>query len=179
MARIKESDESAFALLFDRLWERMYLLASYVLRDKERAKDIVQEVWINIWERRNEIQNDNIEAYLLKATRFKIYRTLRDQKLQKDQLQFLENLQVPESEGVLEKLYCEDTNARLEKSFGNLPKKCHQVFILSRYGGLENHQISEKLGISQRTVETHISNAIRRIKSEVLATVLIVLSIFQ
>lgn len=178
MHKIKDSDESALKMLFDRLWERMYLLALSLLKDKEVSKDIVQEIWIGVWERRHEIQNENIEAYLLKATRFKVYKELRDNKLHKTQIDFLERIQSPDPENILEKLYFEDTRAQLERSLGNLPKKCRLVFTLSRFEGFKNWEISQKLGISQRTVETHISNAIKRIKSEVSTGVFLVLSSF-
>ncbi|MBD0777376.1 sigma-70 family RNA polymerase sigma factor [Maribacter sp. ANRC-HE7] len=166
MERIKNSDELALRILYSRLWERMYVLAFGILRDEAISKDIVQEIWIDLWERRNKIINQNIEAYIITATRFKVFRTLRDSKMNVVSMKFLEQLKIPEAEGALEKIYANETESKIHKAVEKLPKKCNQVFLLSRQEGLENAEISKMLNISQRTVETHISNAIVRIKRE-------------
>ncbi|NNG10912.1 MAG: RNA polymerase sigma-70 factor, partial [Arenibacter sp.] len=77
MERIKSSDQLALRMLYGRLWEQMYVLAFSILRDEAVSKDIVQEIWIDLWERRNKILNQNIEAYLIRATRFKVFKVLR------------------------------------------------------------------------------------------------------
>ncbi|MEH6682301.1 MAG: sigma-70 family RNA polymerase sigma factor [Sediminicola sp.] len=179
MEMIKLSDESALGILYDRLWERMYALAYLLLKDKDRSKDIVQDVWISIWERRATIKNDNVEGYILQATRFRVYKELRDSKFQRIPLELLQHIKASESNGILDTLYLQDTETILERSIEGLPKKCHQVFVLSRYVGLENAEISKKLGISQRTVETHISNAIRRIKSEIIFPLILLMAAFS
>ncbi|WP_084696447.1 RNA polymerase sigma factor [Maribacter thermophilus] len=174
MERIKDSDELALRILYDRLWKKMYVLAFGILRDEAVSKDIVQEVWIDLWERRSTVQNQNIEAYMMKATRFKVYKALRDTtKTSAVTELFLEQLKTPESEGALQKIYEEETASRIEEAVGKLPKKCNQVFCLSREEGFANAEISKMLNISQRTVETHISNAIVRIKRELTISVLV------
>lgn len=178
MNKIKDSDEIAFQTLFDRLWERMYVLSYSILKDKIVSKDIVQEVWISIWDRREVINNENIEAYILKATRFRVYKELRDAKLIHFSKGFQESLTTSDGEGPLEQMYLKDTDSAIAKSIENLPKKCKEVFVLSRYSGLENSEISKKLGISKRTVETHISNAIRRVKSDLVFSFICIVSSF-
>tara|TARA_R110002051_G_scaffold101623_4_gene172461 strand:+ start:374 stop:886 length:513 start_codon:yes stop_codon:yes gene_type:complete len=168
MDRIKLSDELALQILYDRLWERMYLLAYAILKDKDKPKDIIQEVWISIWKRRAVIENYNIEAYIIKASCLRVYKELRDSKSTPLSLEFLESIKSPNSDAALEALYKDDLHAQLEKSIDKLPKKCQEVFVLSRHEGINNAEISNQLDISQRTVETHISNAIRKLKSEVL-----------
>jgi RNA polymerase sigma-70 factor (ECF subfamily) len=70
MKRIKNSDHYAFTTLYNRLWESHYTKAFSLTGNKSIAQDTVQEVWISFWERREKIQNDNIEGYLIKAIRF-------------------------------------------------------------------------------------------------------------
>lgn len=166
MERIKNSDQLALRILYGRLWERMYVLAFSMLHDEAVSKDIVQEIWIDLWERRNKILNQNIEAYIIKATRFKVFKVLRDTKMNIVPEEFLEGLSTSDADGTLEKIYVKETESKIHKAVEKLPKKCNQVFLLSRKEGLANAEISKMLNISQRTVETHISNAIVRIKRE-------------
>ncbi|MCF6348566.1 MAG: RNA polymerase sigma-70 factor [Flavobacteriaceae bacterium] len=165
MNRIKQSDERALEILFDRLWDSMYVLAFSILEDKNIAKDMVQEVWISFWERREKIENDKIEAYLFKAVRFRVYKELRDSKMKNYHRKYIE--QIPTSNNIDDALNFFDANNLIHKTIDALPKRCGQVFKLSRFEGLKNIEIADQLGISRRTVETHISNAIKQIKSKV------------
>ncbi|WP_051554697.1 RNA polymerase sigma factor [Maribacter antarcticus] len=178
MHRIKRSDEYALKILYDRLWEKMYSLAYAILKDSSLSRDIVQEIWISIWIRRTQIDNENIEAYILRATRFQVYKHLRDSKTIRIPHEFLESIQASENDGILQKLYEEDTKSKIRKAVENLPKKCQEVFVLSRNKGLKNAEISKKLGISQRTVETHVSNAIRMVKSQIVIPLALILATF-
>ncbi|WP_157812186.1 RNA polymerase sigma factor [Polaribacter sp. ALD11] len=167
MTKIKLSDESAFAVLYDKLWERMYALAFSLLKNKDLSKDLVQEVFIDFWVRRLNIENNNIEAYLIKATRFRVYKELRDTKFHKTNIDQIDVLKTPHASGILDSFQLKETEDRINKAINKLPKKRYQIFTLSRFKELNNFEISQKLGISKRTVETQISLAIRSIKSEV------------
>ncbi|WP_405608825.1 RNA polymerase sigma factor [Polaribacter sp. Asnod1-A03] len=167
MSKIKLSDEAAFKVLYDKLWERMYILAYSLLKDKDISKDLVQEVFVDFWIRRLEIKNNNIEAYLIKATRFRVYKELRDTKFHKTNIDLLDVIKTPHSNGILEELQLEETENLVNKAIKKLPKKRQEVFKLSRFKLLNNFEISQQLGISKRTVETQISLAIRSIKSEI------------
>ena len=165
--RIKKSDEKAFSILFDKLWEPLYTYAYSLLENRSFAKDIVQDVWIDFWERRNQIENDNIKAYLYKAIRYKVLSELRNSKIKESHLEAFKQLN-DDSYNHLELeeevLSPEHTNIIIENTLSVLPEKCQQVFKLSRLNGLKNKEIAEELGISERTVETHISKAIKLIK---------------
>lgn len=165
---IKASDQKAFKVLYNRLWDKLYTKACAILRDQNKAKDILQEVWIDIWQRRKEIENNNIEAYVVTAVKFKIYNTFRNTP-KNDVLidEFLDyiNSNIVFSNPTEENILLEETRNHLEKSINNLPDKCQSVFKLSRYDNLKNKEIADKLNISQRTVETHISNALKILRS--------------
>ncbi len=167
MYKIKSGDEAAFAVLYDRLWQRLYTLAFSLLQHKDLSKDLVQEVFVDFWVRRLDIENNNIEAYLIKATRFRVYKELRDNKFKNINIDLIDSIKTPHANGVLEELQLKETETLIDKAINNLPKKRKQVFTLSRFALLNNLEISEKLGISKRTVETQISLAIRNIKSEI------------
>ena len=74
------NDEKAFAMLFDRYWLRLYKTAVYFSKDQEMSKDIVNNVFLSIWNRRSALQIENFVSYLNTATRFEVFRFLKKQK---------------------------------------------------------------------------------------------------
>lgn len=169
MDRIKNSDETAFSILYDRLWESMYTKAFAILKNEAQAKDIIQEVWISLWERRMLIENYNIEGYLFNSIRFKIYNLFRDSKNKVSLVEeFLDYFNNSKSNNNIEDvLNLKETQTLINASIQSLPNKCRRVFELSRFHGMKNSEIANEMNISQRTVETHISNALKVLKKTV------------
>lgn len=164
VAQIKDSDEKAFQNLFELLWDPMYTYAFSLLEDETLAKDMVQEVWIGFWERRKTIENTNIKAYLYKAVRYRVLKELRDSKLKSTHLEVLDTIYLDDNIEE-ESLDPEETKMLLDNKLSILPKKCKEVFKLSKLQGLKNKEIAVELGISENTVENHISKAFKLLKT--------------
>lgn len=158
------SDKVAFSKLFDLLWDDIYIFAKLLLMDEDRAKDIVQEVWIDYWERRQKIKNDDIKAYLFQATRFKIYNYFRDNKLNKVQLSVIKEISEPSQSDTDHDLI--HTTFSIDGAINRLTPKSREIFQLSKIEGLNNQEISSQLGISYRTVENQLSLALKKIKED-------------
>lgn len=167
MERIKNSDHRAFSLLFDRLWESLYTRAYTICGDRSLSKDVVQEVWINFWERRQEIENTNVESYLFQAVRFKIYNELRNMKLSRTHLKdFLSEAPLKTVNDTDHQIRYEEANRALKKDMSLLPLKSKKIVELSRLQGMTNEEIANRLGISPRTVETHLSDALKFLRTK-------------
>ncbi len=156
-----QGSEQAYYDLFDRHWERLYAIAWRLLNDSEAAKDVVQEVFLNLWERRSTLEVQNAAAYLSRAAKFKALNHLRDHP--SDRLRSLEEA-VEQSTGESAPLDLSDLQLELSDALNGLPERCRQVFLLSREEQLSNQEIAEQLNLSQRTVETHISNALKHLR---------------
>ncbi|MDC6386724.1 RNA polymerase sigma-70 factor [Flagellimonas taeanensis] len=165
---INQSDRNAFNSLFGILWEPMYIYASSLVMNDSTAKDLVQEVWIDYWQRRETIEVQNIKSYLFKAIRYKCYNALRDMKFNKIQIEVAHSVYI-DSEVEMEADLA-DLSKRIDETISSLPKRCQEVFILSRVNHVNNREIAERLNISQRSVENQISFALRRLRKE-LSTV--------
>jgi len=174
MEKIQQSDERAFRILFNRHWEALYVFAFSIIEDKTTAKDITQEVWISFWERRKKIKNDNIKAYLYRSIRFRVYKELRDNKKLNSQIELIEN--IISSTNTEDIINLSDTNSIVQHSISKLPPRSKEVFELSRFEGLSNQEISIKLGISKRTVETHISNSLKHLRRDVVVALVLSIS---
>lgn len=162
--QISNSDRNAFNILFDLLWEPMYTYASALIMDDSIAKDLVQEVWIDYWQRRENLDIQRIRPYLYKAIRYKCYNTLRDTKFNETQIEAANSVYVAsevEMEEDLDELYI-----RIHDTIASLPARCQEVFKLSRINHINNREIAEKLNISQRSVENQISFALRKLRKD-------------
>lgn len=157
-----KGDEEAFTVLFDRYWERLYCYAFRIFEDEKVCEDIVQELFIKLWERKNAPKILNLEGYFFRAVKYGIANHLRDLKSTSVHEEVLS--QIPYNDNSSRKLEYQDFEKNILELINDLPPKCREVFHLSRFEHLSNPEISKKLNISIRTVETHISNAIKILK---------------
>src|SRR5690606_41679128 len=104
------------------LWEPLYNYAFSLLADKALARDMVQDVWMNFWERRQEIENNNIKAYLYKAVRFRVFKELRDSRLKESHLEALKTIYKEDSAEESVVPNPEETKELLDKKLAVLPR---------------------------------------------------------
>ncbi|MDG3581789.1 RNA polymerase sigma-70 factor [Galbibacter pacificus] len=160
--RIKRDDEKAFQQLFNRYWEPLFVMARAIIDNEAHAKDLVQDVWLDFWERRHKIENNNIEAYLKQATKFRVFKELKKLPLTNAHKEYL--LHVHAETETDHQLIFDQTNNIVTNSIQELPDRCREIFILSREENLTNAEIAHQLNISKRTVETHISHALKNLR---------------
>lgn len=163
--RLQENEEEALTIIYNKYWEVMYLAAYNLVKDRSVCEDIVQEVFISLWQRREKIQiKVSLKSYLYTSTVYKVYDHFnKNKKMIKDELfdgfeNKIENSN-PET-----KLMHQELITYLDTIVESLPDKCKEVYKLSRENMLSNKEIAEQLNISQRTVEGHISKALKILK---------------
>lgn len=167
-AHLKNGNQKAFKTLFEQYWEGMFLKANSILRDREVAQDIVQEIWIKLWNQREELEVVNFESYIFQSVSYGCFKYLRDNKFSTSQLQIIDSLPIASSD-VENQHNLEATLKIIDKSLNDLTPRCQQIFRLSRMEDATNEEIALKLGISQRSVENQVSIALKVIKQH-LAT---------
>ncbi len=161
---IKNSDEKSFNTLIDVLWEPMMRYAASIIMDDNIAKDLVQDVWADYWQRRQNINVGDIKAYLYKAIRYRCYNHFRDKKFNETQLEAAHSVFVtPDVERHQDVIELSDW---INRTIENLPKRCQEVFKLSRVNDINNVEIAKQLNISQRSVENQISLALRKLRKD-------------
>lgn len=165
---LANDDREAFNALFSRHWDTLYQSAYYILKDQEGSKDIVQDIFIWLWEHRRHLSIQQPKAYLKAAVKFKVANYIRAGNIREGFFTELSRSVLPttiiDTEARLE---LAELQSILEQAIFRLPEKCRQVFQLSREGSLTNQQIAERLGISVKTVENQMTIALRRIRSDV------------
>ncbi|MEO1256987.1 MAG: RNA polymerase sigma-70 factor [Bacteroidota bacterium] len=172
LSLVRIGNEVAFSQLFERHWKKLLNTAYRVTRDKDAAQDIVQEVFADIWTKRNYLDIENLEAYLHQSTRYTVFRYIRKSKMIIKDFDFIESpVKINITE---EQLDFQETSSRLEHSISQLPEQRKRVFQLSRYENMSNKQIAKHLDISVRTVESHISKALETLRYQFSDIILLV-----
>jgi len=162
---VKKGNKPAFEVIFERYWKRLFTYAFKIFNDEKICEDIVQEIFISLWEKSNDANILNLEAYLLRSVKYKIANHIRDLKFSPAHLEILQNLHnTVQTNNDME---YQEFEAEIFNEIKKLPPKCQQVFMLSRFENYTNPEISEELDISVRTVEKHISNALKFLKSTI------------
>ena len=163
--RLKIDDQSAVDELFAFYYPRLYHFSKSILKIENEIDDVLQEVFVKIWINRQKIGNaETFNSYLFTITRNEVLnlirKNLKDRNF-RDELYFLS---VAEEYHTQNSVEFEEIKSRIDHIVAALPEKRQKVFILSRSEGLSNKEISQRLNISEKTVEDHMTHSIRKIK---------------
>ncbi|MCG9792399.1 RNA polymerase sigma factor [Flavobacterium algicola] len=159
---LKEGNEDAFNEIYNRLWKRLYCYAYRIFNDETSCEDIVQEVFIKLWEKAPSADINNIEAYLFTAIKYRIATHIRDLKFTSIHLDVLQNH--PELGSFEKQMEYQEFERSVLSEIDKLSPQCKKVFQLSRFENISNNEIALMLNISIRTVEKHISDALNKLK---------------
>jgi RNA polymerase sigma-70 factor (ECF subfamily) len=167
LQQFKANDKNAINLLYEKYSKRLYGFAFAYLKTEADALDVVQEVFINVWNKRNDLRNDtNLEAYLFTVTKNSIISIFRKKITEKQYFEHLKTVTVLHHSNTEETLDYEALSARLKELVTQLPEQRRLIFKMSKEKGLSNKAIAEELQISVKTVEDHMTKARHFLKSQ-------------
>lgn len=162
--QVKNGDKAAFELLYKRYWRKVYNFTNLYIASAIDVEEVVQEVFIKIWEARAFVdETKNFEGFLFIVTRNLIFNRFRSSFNEAFyQMTVLES--VADSYNVEDELVASDLHNHLKMLLEMLPPRQRDVFHLSRQEHLTYKEISLHLQISEKTVEHHISNVLKFLK---------------
>lgn len=163
---IRNGNEKAFAYLFDNYYNNLCRYVFSYTRDFSQAEDIVQGAMITIWDNRKRINSKlSVKNYLYKIVYNKFIDDYRKNKLK---LNYLDEVKKSSLDNCVEfdDEYMNIKNEIIQNEIHNLPPKCKEVFILNKKHGLKYKEVAEELNISIKTVEIHISKALKIIRNK-------------
>jgi RNA polymerase sigma-70 factor (family 1) len=159
-------DRSAFTLLYQRYWEDLFITAAKALRGKEEAADVVQEVFLSLWNRRNELNiQGSLSAYLHTSVRYKCIHYIEKNITRRDYLVQLVDVAIGSNAEI--NLQLKGMQQTINKAVAKMPAKMKEVYKLSRQQHLSYKEISENLSISVETVKKHIQHALQLIRKDI------------
>lgn len=167
---VNSLDETNFEILFRVHFKGLCFFAQKYVKDFETAKEIVQDAFLSLWEKRETIDMERpVKSYLTMVIHNKCTNYLRDNRKFDQYILNIENLvDVPEYDGN-DSLVEEELKTKIDASIAELPGKCREIFILSRFENLKYQEIADKLKISVKTVETQMSKALQHMRIRLAA----------
>jgi RNA polymerase sigma-70 factor, ECF subfamily len=168
---IAGDDTEAFKILFDKYYSTLVRILTRYSEDSELIKDWIQDIFIMLWENRAQLQGyqiANFKAYLIVMARNYAMRVLSRKK--KAVLVFSRDIEICD---VPDNTLCEsldEAELRLmhDAALAKLPQNTQQAYVLNRHKGLTYSKVAEKMGISIKTVEAHISRTIAFLRQELV-----------
>ena len=163
---IQRDDRVAFYNLYERYGKRLYGFIFRFLKQEEDAEEIVQEVFIKIWESRNKIDvYSSFESFIFTIAYNASISLLRKRVTEKKYLEHLKSLQFENTPKVIDEIHFKELNEKVQRLLNELTPRQKEIFLLSREEGLSHSEIANKLNISLLTVKKHISNTLSFLKS--------------
>lgn len=164
---ILNDDSKAFAALYDRYWLRLYKTACHYIKDNDACEEIVHDVFIIIWNKRKSLKIEHFASYLNAITRYEVFRHIKATKLSK--IEYNENYVEEVTELTFNlgqaKLNDLDFEYVLNEHLKKLPKRCREIFYMSKIQQLTNDEIAKALGITKHTVENQLTVALKHLKT--------------
>lgn len=170
--RVQRGDIDAFEKLYVDMHPRLYAFSRKFIDDNELARDLVQEIFSDLWENRQLTSiKTSVSAYLFRMLHNRCLNYIRDKKV-RDKYSSYMDIKLKEAELFFfdqdqesyKSIFFKEVEEIYKTSIQNLPEGCRQIFLLSRMHGLSNKEIAEKLDISVRTVENQIYRALKTLK---------------
>lgn len=180
IAALKEGSEKAFESIYDRMANRLYLFILRKIGTKEIAEEILQEVFVALWNNRNAIEIDtSLDAYLFGIAKNKIFSFMRSESVRnKYAAEFSLFAQKYRDNSLEESMDLNDLHRVLEDKISELPDKCQTAFRMSRFEHASISEIAKTMNISTRTVENYITQALRHLRTHLNTVLLFLLMVF-
>ncbi len=169
MQDLQAGNGEAYRYLFSTYYPRLHRYAMHFILDADTVDDILQDSFLRFWEKRDVITFTSIQALLFRIVRNNCLNHLRDKAIQEKH-----TIHAPDDNETWERLYNTDLlgnpdnellykelRQQIESVLSELPERSREIFEISRFEGLKNREIAERLGISVKIVERHISRALK------------------
>lgn len=165
LQKIKQDDNAAFRQLFDAYYKYLTVTAYRYLHDGEKAKDMAQDAFVELWNRRETLTiTSGVKAYLRQAVVNKCLNYIKREK----RIDFSENAMLPESPtapAATENLEYDDTRTLIQNAIDTLPERCRIIFCMSRFDEKSHKEIAAELDISTKTIENQITRALKTLRA--------------
>jgi RNA polymerase sigma-70 factor, ECF subfamily len=163
---LRDGDREAFAQIYERYWEPMFLYSAKVIRSRDDAGDIVQEVFVSIWKRRGELLlTSALAPYLFRCVRNLSIKYIDKHILRENFLATLTDACSALDENQRPALELKELETQINDAVSRLPPKMQEVYLLSRRDHCSNKEIAARLGIAETTVKKQMSNALKVIRT--------------
>lgn len=177
LSALKQDSQEAFSLLFRTYYTDLVLFCGNFIKDKSACEDIVQSIFLKLWNDRKIIQIEtSLKSYLLKSVRNSCFDAFRHQEIVRQYESEYENsvLDCYDTENYM--LYS-DLHDHLRRALGQVPEQYRRAFEMNRFEGLKYREIAKELNVSERTVEVRVGKALEILRKQLKDFFVLLLSI--
>ena len=159
---IRNGNIDAFEKVFRLYYENLCLYANQYLKDLDLSEEAVQDVFFNIWMKRQQIHiTDSLKSYLYAATRNKCLKIIRSQNQADKYSDYIKSRQVQQTHTPMHELTAKELNLIIERTLNSSPGRTGEIFRMSRFQNLKYEEIARRLSISVKTVESNMGKALK------------------
>ena len=175
VAFFEEGDVAAFEEIYNRYWLELYKAAYKRIRDREAAQEIIQNFFTTFWlNRRHLTIHSSLKGYLFTSIKYSVLNYKRAESVKNAYKESLSIVKDNQFENSTENyINYKDLKEKVDTFVNQLPNKCRSVFELSRNQHKTNREIAQQLQISEKTVENHLTKAIRYLRTNIDALIVI------
>ena len=159
---LRSGDEQAFSLIFKKYWYHLYNIALSKVRSHEIAEEIVQSLFVNLWEKRSTLLITNLSHYLNVSLKNKCIDFARRNITKEKYWEFVRSY-FPVMD-IQDEVIVHELEEAVEKGIEMLPEKSRAIFKLNRFEGLSNPEIAKRINLSEKSVEYHITKSLKQLK---------------
>lgn len=164
---VKDRNHEAFAEIYNRYAVLMFYKVNQMLRDEEPSKDLVQDLFVALWDKPELIQEDNnLAGYLYIGARNRVLKFIQRNKLKNDHIASLAKYASEISLETIQDIDERELKIIVQREIDNLPPKMKLIFEMSRKDNLSHAEIADKLGLSDQTVKKQVNNALKILRSK-------------
>jgi RNA polymerase sigma-70 factor (family 1) len=162
---MKEGNADAFEQIYERYWEKLYAGAVKRVRSEAEAKDLVQDLFITLWSKRDTIViQKSLAAYLFTSIRHRVLNYVKSNIVKGDYIEALSRVSDQFDNSADLKVISEDLEWFIDQRINDLSPRVKEVFLLSRNENLSVKEIAEKLNVSDQTVKNQLTKAVRDLR---------------
>jgi RNA polymerase sigma-70 factor, ECF subfamily len=166
-ALISHGDKNAYELMFRTYYEPLCIYACSFVKNIDDAEEVVQNVFFNIWNKRNALQIDSsVKSYLYRSVRNDCLNKIKHDKVRTVYASDYKKTTQHSYDDSSKLLEAKELNSQINLAIESLPKQCGEVFRMSRFGHLKYSEIAQELQISVKTVEAHMGKAMRILREK-------------
>lgn len=164
MQETKADNMFAFDMLYKKYSKRLYKFAFSILKSEEESENIVQDVFLHLWENRHKIEKDSsIKYYVFTIAYNSSISIIRKKALESQFIEYLKSIQDLNQESVDVEIEYNELTKKLDDIINHLPDRQREVYLLHKKEGLKYQEIAGRLNISVNTIENHMSRALKTI----------------
>ncbi|WP_097127092.1 RNA polymerase sigma-70 factor [Spirosoma fluviale] len=161
---LRTGDENAFREIYLRYWKKLFSVARQKIQALDAVEELVQDIFLRLWERRDSLQIDRLDAYLFTAVRYACINHLKSTLVREKYVDYAYAHYNDASYTTDEQLDLDELMGAVEQQLNDLPEKTRQIFRLNRLEYQSVKEISTHLKVPERTVEYHISQALKSLR---------------